>query len=174
MHIRKATVSDARAIAKIAVDTWRSTYQGIVPQEFLDLLSYENRARRWKQMLENESDAFTYVAEDESEGIVGFANGCPERTDHPNYEGELAAIYVLDTYQKQGIGQSLVKAIAQTLVEMGHTTMMVWVLKDNPARGFYDAISGQIVEQKQVEIGGVSLTEVAYGWTDLRSLLTTL
>lgn len=173
MHIRKATISDAPAIAKISVETWRTAYQGIVPQKFLDLLSYENRARRWAQLLTEEL-TFTYVAETESGEVVGFANGCEERTKHPVYKGELAAVYVLNEYQGQGIGQALVKAIAQTLLDLNYSSMLVWVLKENPYRKFYEAIAGQPVAEQAIEIGGVSLTEIAYGWTDLNALRSIL
>jgi len=48
----------------------------------------------------------------------------------------------------------------------------VWVLAANaPARRFYEAIHGVQAGQRQVEIGGQSLDEVAYGWPDMRILL---
>lgn len=39
--IRQATAKDGRAIAEVHVDAWRSTYKGIVSDEFLENLSYE-------------------------------------------------------------------------------------------------------------------------------------
>jgi hypothetical protein len=45
--------------------------------------------------------------------------------------------------------------------------MVVWVLKQNPARGFYKALGGTPVAQKPIQIGGFELIEVAYGWTEL-------
>jgi hypothetical protein len=39
--------------------------------------------------------------------------------------------------------------------------MLVWVLADNPACMFYEAIGGQKVYEKQIDIGGVMLNEVA-------------
>ncbi len=34
MNIRKATFSDAKGIAKVHVDSWKSTYINIIPDEF--------------------------------------------------------------------------------------------------------------------------------------------
>ena len=34
--IREANLADAMAIAMVQVDSWRTTYAGIVPQEYLD------------------------------------------------------------------------------------------------------------------------------------------
>lgn len=45
MNIRKANRDDAPGIAKVHVDSWRTTYKGIIPQSFLDELSYEQRTK---------------------------------------------------------------------------------------------------------------------------------
>jgi len=42
--IREATVEDSAEIARVQVDTWRTTYRGIVPQSFLDEMAYDLRA----------------------------------------------------------------------------------------------------------------------------------
>jgi hypothetical protein len=45
--------------------------------------------------------------------------------------------------------------------------MYVWVLKDNPSRGFYERMGGRPLTTAEIEIGGKTLTEVSYGWEDL-------
>ena len=45
VHIRVANVPDAAAIAKVHVDSWRTTYTGIVPDEYLAQLSYEQQGQ---------------------------------------------------------------------------------------------------------------------------------
>ncbi len=44
MKIREARLSDAAAIARVSIDTWRSAFQNIVPHSVLDGLSYEQQA----------------------------------------------------------------------------------------------------------------------------------
>ena len=44
---------------------------------------------------------------------------------------------------------------------------MVWVLKDNPARGFYERLDSEYLYEKPIEIGNETLMEVAYGWRSL-------
>src|SRR5215475_2556560 len=39
--VRRAELNDARGIAKVQVDTWRTTYKGIISDEFLAALWYE-------------------------------------------------------------------------------------------------------------------------------------
>ena len=49
-RIREAHQSDFIGIAKVRVDTWRVAYKGIVPDGFLDGLSYQNIAERWSEI----------------------------------------------------------------------------------------------------------------------------
>jgi hypothetical protein len=46
--------------------------------------------------------------------------------------------------------------------------MLVWVLEQNPAVRFYEKTGAEHLMSKQIEIGGISLTELALGWPDLR------
>jgi GNAT superfamily N-acetyltransferase len=176
MIIREATHNDVPAISRVHVDTWRTTYQGIVPDEYLANLSYERRANGWCQILSNapEDGNFTYVAEGEPGEIVGFANGGVERTGDSVYKGELMAIYVRQSHQGKGIGRCLVRAFAKRLHLAGINSMMVWVLVDNPACQFYAAFGGKPFHKKELAIGGKLLVEVAYGWTDTANLRSSL
>lgn len=172
MIVREATHKDVPTIAKVHVDTWRTTYRGIVPNEHLVNLSYERRANGWYQILNYapEDGNFTYVAEEDSGEIVGFVNGGIERTGDPVYKGELMAIYILQEHQGKGIGRSLARMVVERLHLLNINSMLVWVLADNPACHFYAALGGKPVYEKELEIGGKPLTEVAYGWIDIRSL----
>ena len=173
MHIRTATVQDAAAIAQVHVESWRTTYTGIVPDEFLAQLSAEQREQFWRQVLQDPgSQTVVYVAEMASRGVIGFASGGPERSGDPVYPGELYAIYLLAQHQGRGIGRQLAMALVNRLTQNGITALLLWALADNPARKFYERLGGQPVYEKAVTIGGVPLVEVAYGWRDVRTFLT--
>jgi GNAT superfamily N-acetyltransferase len=165
VEIRAAHPSDAAAIAKVHVDSWRTTYRGIVPDDFLAALSYEQREGMWCDILSPPSrSSFVYVAEDPCGQIVGFASGGPARDADPDYTGELYAIYVLQDQQRHGLGRRLIATLVQQLIQAGMLSLLVWVLADNPARRFYETLGGQYVYDKQVSIGSAQLVEVAYGW----------
>lgn len=55
MEIRKAILADAASIAKVQVDSWRTTYQGIVSEEFLSAMSYEDREQKWKNSISDQA-----------------------------------------------------------------------------------------------------------------------
>jgi GNAT superfamily N-acetyltransferase len=100
-------------------------------------------------------------------GIVGFISGGAERTGRLGYEGELYAIYLLQLAQRQGLGTLLVQHFVCELRARGFGSMAVWVLAANPFREFYEALGGKVVAEQQIEHGGQSFTESAYGWRDL-------
>ena len=94
--------------------------------------------------------------------IVGFVLGGFEQYDLTlkipgirKYVGELRAIYVLKEYQRRGIGVNLVKMVVERLLENKINSMIVWVLKDNSNRKFYEILRGRNVGQKMLEIEGV-------------------
>jgi len=63
-----------------------------------------------------------------------------------------------------------VRAVVEKLGRSGIASMLVWVLVDNPAYQFYAALGGKRVHEKELEIGGKPLIEVAYSWLNTRSL----
>jgi GNAT superfamily N-acetyltransferase len=171
VYIRAATVHDAVAIAKVHVESWRTTYKGIIPDAFLASLSYAQREQFWAQVLTTPgSQTVVYVAVDDRGQVIGFASGGPERSGDASYTGELYAIYLLAPYQGQGIGRQLASTLVAHLIQNGMRTLLLWVLAANPARKFYERLNGQPVYEKTVIIGGVPLIEVAYGWRDAHTI----
>jgi ribosomal protein S18 acetylase RimI-like enzyme len=164
--IRSATVGDAPAIARVHVSSWRSTYQGLLPDDFLESLSEMNYTERWKRVI-SEGTSKVAVAEDGAD-LVGFASGGRERAGEQGFEGELYAIYVLDAAQRRGFGRELVRAMVAGLRELGLTNMVIWVLRDNrPAREFYERLGGVYIRAQPITIGSATLEEVSYGWRRL-------
>lgn len=172
MQIREANITDAVAIARVHVDTWRTAYRDIVPASVLAQLSYEQKTELWRRVLAPGSQSFAYVVEDPAtQQIVGFASGGPAMNETAmQYKGELFTLYILDTYQRQGLGRRLFLCVVRRLIEMGLTSMQLWVFAENPARNFYEAMGGQPVRTQIDEEGGMLLQEVAYGWTDITTL----
>lgn len=172
MNIRLATPDDAAAIARVHVESWRTTYAHLLPREYLAGLSCDEREITWARALaDRESKEFTFVADHPDEGVVGFATGGPERSGMSDYSGELMAIYLLQTAQRGGTGRRLISAVANWLADSGHQSMMVWVLADNPSRRFYEKLGGVAIAEKLIELAGVQLVEVALGWKDLTRLI---
>jgi GNAT superfamily N-acetyltransferase len=172
MHIRQATIADVAAIARVHVDSWRTTYKGLLPDDYLANLTYEQREPRWREILSKPvGHSLVYVAEDHAGNIGGFASGGPERSGDPVYTGEVYAIYLLERWQGQGVGRQLTITLVRQLIQRGFTSLLIWVLADNPSRRFYEALGGQPVRDRLEMTGGVEVMDVAYGWLDARMLI---
>ncbi|WAA13165.1 GNAT family N-acetyltransferase [Fervidibacillus halotolerans] len=168
MKIRKALPEDAMGVAKVQVDSWRTTYKGIVSEDFLRQLSYEKR----KSVIEKAiTEKITYVAEEDGE-IIGFISGGKKRLEqYEGYDGELYAIYLLQQYQKRGIGKELVNMLAKDFLKMGFKGMIVLVLEENPSKYFYESLGGVRIGKEITMIGKQRLHSFVYGWKNLSVLL---
>ena len=164
--VRKATIEDVKGIAKVHVDSWKSTYKGIVVQTYLDSLTYQQKEEQWSQA----NFDCLYVAETKEEKIVGFVSFGKERSEKYHFEGELYAIYILEEYQGKGIGKLLVMATIEALQKQQLSNMLVWVLEESPSCKFYERYSPEKVGEESFSIHNRKHVEIAYGWTDLQEL----
>ncbi|MEO8608236.1 MAG: GNAT family N-acetyltransferase [Chloroflexota bacterium] len=169
--LRPAQLADIEEIARVQVETWRTTYKGIMPDELLANLTVESRLEIWRGPLSNpDSPSIIYVAEADGQ-IIGFAAGGPERSGHALYKVEIYAIYLLQAYQGRGIGRALMQAVVGRLIDKGFTAMLIWVAAKNPATHFYAALGGQPFASKTESFGGGEVEEIAYGYDDISKIL---
>lgn len=85
--------------------------------------------------------------------VVGFACGSSENDD-VEFKGTISTIYVLERYQRQGIGKQLVKVIVDRLCRNGTEKLIIWAFEENPSCKFYVKIGGREMFKKTVNIGG--------------------
>jgi L-amino acid N-acyltransferase YncA len=166
--IRKATADDAQAMGRVHVASWRTTYPGIVPEAALASLDAGEREAMWLQGIEER--AFPILVAEVAGEVVGFASGGKLREPIAEFDGEIYAIYLLQSAQGQGIGRLLLRNLAQMLVDEGFRSAVVWVLAQNLARRFYERLGATLVKETTVRIGGADLPDLALGWHDLRIL----
>jgi ribosomal protein S18 acetylase RimI-like enzyme len=141
--IRPATVDDAEELAQVNVDTWRSAYAGIMPDDVLAGLDLGEWTARKRQQL-SEPGPFTTLVATAGPAIVGFVSYGPYRIDsqtdgEPVPAGEVLAVYVHPKRQGAGAGRALMDAAAAGLRRQGFPELRLWVLEDNaPSRRFYE------------------------------------
>jgi ribosomal protein S18 acetylase RimI-like enzyme len=171
IRIREARISDAESIAQVRVDSWRTTYRGLLEDEYLENMTSEQYVHMWRNIIAaGGAQGYSYVAENSTGHIVGFILGGADRNGSQVFEAELFAIYLLEEYQGQGLGSQLVSRLAQRLLREGYNSMRVWVLAKNRARAFYETLGGEYLYQKTIFLGGENYAEAAYGWKDLKAL----
>jgi ribosomal protein S18 acetylase RimI-like enzyme len=166
---RIAGIADADAIARIYVDAWRSAYAGIVPDRVLVRMSVAGQAREWTRALSRRATAERImVAEQPDGGIIGFGSMGEARSPGLPHAGEIFTLYVAPEHQEQGVGRMLLYRLFDGLIDSGLNSALVWVLADNPARFFYEAMGGRRVGEKHRRLWNADLPQAAYGWNDLR------
>lgn len=169
--IRPATPDDADGIAQVQVSSWQTTYVGIMPDEMLRDLSVEQRAAWWLRALSNPQPAqCAFVAEVDGQ-IVGFASGGAEIVEPQPNVGAVYTIYLLESHQRKGIGRALMLPTVEHLYKQGFDTLLIWVATENPSRGFYEALGGQVHTTHSDVYGGKEIPEVSYRWDDLPALI---
>ena len=167
ISIRPARLEDASEIAHVHVESWRSTYAGILPDKYLASLDEALREQLWREWLGGET--FVWVAEKDGH-VVGFAHAGAIREDVEACDAQLYAIYLLKEAQGLGVGTALLRAIVAELTERNFRSLAVWVLERNRSRAFYEKSGAQLATSKVIEIGGLKLLEVAYRWDKLGDL----
>jgi GNAT superfamily N-acetyltransferase len=138
--IRPGAPQDARAVAEVHVSSWRHAYRGLLPEDYLEKLSVDEReAQRLAWFADPAPRSGILVAED-GDRIVGFVTFGPSRDDGaPAGTGEVPAIYVEPSVTRTGVGRDLLEAVTTELRRAGFTKATLWVLEANdPARRFYE------------------------------------
>ncbi|MCM3388828.1 GNAT family N-acetyltransferase [Ureibacillus chungkukjangi] len=173
MQVRKAVMADAAGIAKVHVDSWRTTYKGIIPDDFLNKLSYEQRTELWNRNLAEE-DNYVAVAEDEEGKIIGFASASKREENSTPNSSDLTSIYLLEEYQGQGIGKNILQHIFLHFKSLGLQKIFVDVLAENNTRHFYEYYGAKLYSTTQIKIGGKVLDELIYEWDSVDEVLERL
>jgi GNAT superfamily N-acetyltransferase len=172
--IRKAKPTDAPAMARINVATWRDSYGKFLPRQLMMELScsqkqaeIENFFARWE-----ENQAVALVAENKNGEMMAFIMAGKNHRQDLRYMGEIYNLHVTPAFQSQGIGRYLVYRASQVFRQRNWHTMMVWALAENPSRRFYEKLGGRVIAQNVNEYRGFTAPVIAYGWNELICLET--
>ena len=112
--------------------SWHQTYAGLVSDGFLARSSAEQRAERWRQIIQTTGGFAQYVVEVDSE-MVGFAATGPGRDDDSPHQLELYSIYLLAAHHGSGADQELLDAAP------GDRDAFPWVAAENARAGVLPA-----------------------------------
>lgn len=174
MEIRIAGPGDYAGIARLQVESYQESYRGIFPARYLEGFTVDEQEQDWQDFLSYSSNHVLHVALGDDGQISGYSLGIPDAEGYPPYESELVALHVRRKNQRQGLGRRLVSATSQTLIAQGTRSLFLWVLKENPARAFYEKLGGEYLAEKPWQNNqyfGTHIIEVAYGWSDIRTLM---
>jgi ribosomal protein S18 acetylase RimI-like enzyme len=184
ISIRRARPTDAVAIGAVHVAAWRSTYPGILPDEYLARLSVARQAAYYDSAIRGGTGVHvatasgTDVPPGSGPRVVGYATAGRTRLSSQATiagrrlaEGEIETLYVLDDWRERGIGRRLMRAAAAGLAEAGCRSAFLWVLRENPSRWFYERMGGRAVAESITHVAGYAVPQVAFVWDPIEKLL---
>jgi ribosomal protein S18 acetylase RimI-like enzyme len=166
--IRNAEPGDAGRIARLDVETWQAAYAGILGTPYLAGLSSQKREAGWSNIIRR-APREVHVAVVAGE-IIGFGS-CGASRGEPLFTGEVFTLYVAPDWQNRGIGRQLLLAMFAYLAAQGHKSAIIWVLRENPARFFYQRVGGKETRRKLLPFNGTRVAASGYGWSDLPGFL---
>lgn len=171
IRVRQANPDDAEVITAIWLEAWRGAYRGLVPDEAIARRTDDAAAAYWQEVLPDAARSrLVLVAEAPDRGVVGFAQAGVPEPDEPGYESELWKLYISPNAQRQGVGRALMRAMAETLLQDGISTMCLRAFVGNRAADFYARMGGQEPREEPYEILGSVGPAILYGWPDLMTL----
>ena len=159
VEIRYITpADDIMAISRIYEESWKYTYKGLIPQDYLESIP----EGRWVANLEN-SNWSTLVCVDNGR-IEGTSSFCESRFSQFSGWAKIISIYLLPDYMGRGIGKALFDSVIVELKKMGYRNIFLGVLEENlRARKFYEK-EGFIMTDAYLDdnIGGKDVREIRY------------
>ncbi len=133
-EVRRAVASDAAAMARVHVDTWRETYRGLMRDAVLDdpaLLGW--REKFWNAVLTDprfSNNAVAVATRDAA--LLGIAMAGPS-LDGAAESVQLHVLYVYGAFHGTGVGSVLLNAVIDPAAPAS-----LWVADPNPrAQAFY-------------------------------------
>lgn len=163
--IRSAVLEDSEGIAKVHTRSWQSAYRGILPEEWLNNLKWQDRKERWDRQLPAKDSNDILVVINQQKEIIGFGSIGPVRDEDldPEETFEIYAIYLSPEYWRIGAGKKLLSALLD-LIPSHIEQLTLWVLEANQrGRAFYEN-RGFTPDgaSKMAEIGEYRRNEIRY------------
>jgi len=161
---------DAYDIEYVSAHSWYETYQGIMPQEYLEsrVANIDKNKSRTLNFLKKVDTYFVAEVDGKVVGICYYDNF---KNDKYKDYGYLGAIYLLEEYQSLGIGKEMFKIAVENLIKMGYEKMYLECAVGNKHLGFYEYYFGNIVDTIDYKISDFSIKADILVFEDLHKVL---
>jgi len=167
---RQGTEQDIPAISKAYIQTVRRSYASFLPAEYLDSLSVEGRSEIFAQRSKNHESYRLLVAEDASDGVIGFIDYAYKESGNFDHDGRIFSFYFVPEFQSRGLGKLLFRSCLRRMSRESYGSVCLDTFDANPYRSFYEKMNGKVVAHENHEVGAAVLPTVVYGWDDLSKI----
>lgn len=140
MEVYRAGAQDAPFVANLWLANWQSTYRGLLPDEYLDSLSYAGALETWSEYMRSE-DNRVFIAR-AGGARLGFAACEPD--------SELAgclylhSLHVVPEARGKGVGTRLISQVWEMARTLGCSGLSICVVRGNEsARRLYSELGAE-------------------------------
>jgi RimJ/RimL family protein N-acetyltransferase len=162
VEIRWANYNDCHNLGFVHSESYRSTYKGIMPDDFLDNFTVEKREQYYQKSLSDGIEKIALIFVDKK-AIGCIVVGECRDDDLDDMYGEFLGIYLLKDYWGNGFGKRLINWGIDRIKEFGYFKASLWVLKENTnARRFYEHLGFIFDGTERLITRGKELVQVRY------------
>ena len=157
---RDATEKDIPELGKLHAITWAETYNS--KKSNIQLRQYQ-----WQKAFAEENDGswFCILVVNINKELVGFAKGKINKDQNSKLHGDLNKIYLLNDYQRIGLGKKLFAMVVNRFLTEGVNDMVLFGIPQNPSCAFHEAMGGERL------YSGKGIFDGGYRWPDLKKLI---
>ena len=168
---RRPTFDEAETMAALHVQCWKEAYAGIVPDELMAKFDVGQRTPMWQKSL-GDAKRVVIAAYDEDKAVGFVIAGQPLEHIFEGEDGHIAAVYILASHYRLGIGRKLIALAAQQWLAQGGQSLALGVLAENVrARNFYESLGARLVKTGTYDWDGYPLKDAIYVFEDLPLLI---
>ena len=149
------------------VDTWRSTFRGLLADAFLDGMSREDQAVRHARRMGVPGVCYLVAVEPATGEIIGFANFGPARGKVPDDIHEIYALYVRANIRGAGSARRLSQRRQRTARSKGQSRCLPGCWPAIPTGNSTSGWAQKRSRQRRIGLGDRSYEQVAYLWDDI-------
>lgn len=153
---RLAEYKDCLDLAIVKKQVWNTTYRGIYPDESLNNFDIDRNVTIFEKIIDNPNINLFVVFDREI--VIGFMDiGSPFKP-YMNFKQELGLLYILEEYQRRGIGKLLLNVARDIVRANGYNEFLVSCKRKNVnGQRFYEAMGGI-----KINIDDLINTEIKY------------
>lgn len=136
--LKKAAPEDARTLAYIQCESWKSAFRGILSDEDLTRRTdVQKTEAMYERVLSDPAMHLTIETVDEKPHCIAVWSR--SRADLGKAAAELICIHSLPDKWRRGYGSKMMEHVLAEIKEAGYTEVILWVFEQNTrARGFYE------------------------------------
>jgi GNAT superfamily N-acetyltransferase len=159
-------VEDAGRVARVHHTSRRQAYLGMLPDEYLNKISFPQREEQWAEDIEKsqEGNGRIWLAHQDpfDVGIVALGPAKDDDLDKKSV-GELYVIYVMPDFWGSGAGKYLFDHAVEQAKQAKFKELVAWVYEPNDrARRFYERQGMKLTKARRPIYDGASVFVVRY------------